>query len=74
MSFETFCALVKLPCRWCGRTPERANGMGVDRKNNNVGHTETNTTPCCAICNMAKGPRTEEEFSLYLEDLIAFHS
>src|ERR1700677_47199 len=42
MSFETYQALIKLPCVWCGRTPEQANGMGVDRRDNKLGHTEGN--------------------------------
>ena len=47
MSLELFCQLVKKTCIWCGRTPEQANGMGIDRKDNTKKHTVGNIEPCC---------------------------
>jgi len=73
MTLETFCRMVKLPCRWCGRTPEQANGMGVDRRDNGLPHLETNIAPCCAECNYARRDRTEEDFGAWILSLAAFH-
>ena len=37
MPLNIYAELIKRPCVWCKRTPEAANGMGVDRRDNNFG-------------------------------------
>lgn len=65
--------LMGQPCFYCGelRTntgwASRKNGEtykynGLDRKDNSVGYTVTNTVPCCFKHNRAKGEQTPEEF------------
>ncbi len=67
MAFETYAELIKLPCTWCGRSPEQANGMGVDRDDNALGHIDGNLSPSCSDCNMVRGSWTRERFSAYLD-------
>ncbi len=74
MTLETFVSLVSQSCHWCGRTPERANGMGVDRKDNSLGHVEGNLHPCCSICNYSRRHAGSEEWGAWVLDMAAFHS
>ncbi len=62
MSLTLFCRLVKRNCIWCGKTPEQANGMGVDRRDNAKGHITGNLDPCCGECNMRRRNSTHTEF------------
>lgn len=39
------------PCDYCGDNNQTA---GVDRVDNTVGYTQTNTAPCCSVCNFMK--------------------
>ena len=39
------------PCTYCGTTDEP---IGMDRIDNNKGHTTDNVVPCCQICNKVK--------------------
>ena len=70
MSLELFCELVKKSCMWCGASPKEANGMGIDRIDNEKGHVTGNLEPCCSGCNMARGSRTHEEFKSWLARII----
>lgn len=36
-------------CVYCG-----FKATGLDRKNNNIGHIESNCVPCCGVCNTTK--------------------
>ena len=74
MTLETFVSLVSQSCHWCGRTPERANGMGVDRKDNSLGHVEGNLHPCCSICNYSRRHASPEEWGAWVLDMAAFHN
>ena len=74
MSFEIYEGLIKQPCVWCGRTPDRANGMGVDRKDNSLGHVEGNLHPCCSLCNYSRRHAGSEEWGAWVLDMAAFHS
>lgn len=70
MSFECYSELIKQNCNWCGRSPIAANGMGIDRRNNDLGHVEGNIEPCCGPCNRARGVMEYEVFSHYILDLL----
>lgn len=37
-------------CFYCGETEK----IGLDRINNNKGHTKDNVVPCCYVCNCAR--------------------
>ena len=74
MTLETFVSLVSQSCHWCGRTPDRANGMGVDRKDNSLGHVEGNIEPCCSICNYSRRNAGAEEWGAWVLDMAAFHN
>ncbi len=51
ISRETIRELISKPCEYCGQKNER---MGVDRKENSLGHIVANTVPCCIRCNALK--------------------
>jgi hypothetical protein len=55
---EVFNRIVVLPCLYCGLQP--ANG--IDRRDNNLGYTQTNSSPCCSPCNYMKKNMEEKEF------------
>jgi hypothetical protein len=42
------------PCYYCGTIDEP---RGLDRKDNDLGHTMDNCIPCCAVCNLTRGNR-----------------
>ena len=62
MSWELFETLVQQNCFWCGRSPEEARGMGIDRMDNTLPHVSTNIKPACADCNMMRRSLTPEVF------------
>jgi hypothetical protein len=64
MTFEVYLEIIKQNCIWCGRTPNEANGIGIDRKDNRFGHVIGNIEPCCWRCNRMRGELTVEEFKL----------
>lgn len=53
LSEDRYGELVKLPCHYCGG-PLGISGVGLDRKENNVGYTNDNALPCCKRCNVVK--------------------
>ena len=59
---DGFCALVQLPCWYCGASPPLGATHGVDRWDNSVGYTADNSVPCCATCNSMKYTHTEARF------------
>lgn len=68
-------------CHYCGSAPKNVqknkNGLGdyvysgLDRKDNTLGYTTANTTPCCYPCNRMKGKLGYTEF---LSCLKAMHA
>jgi|688.fasta_scaffold1280050_2 hypothetical protein len=53
---------LKDSCFYCGETK---SNRGLDRKDNNIGHTLQNTLVCCELCNMTRGNRySVEEMTL----------
>lgn len=49
-TIEDMLEVMNKPCIYCGDT----NKVGLDRLDNNKGHTKDNTVPCCYDCNCAK--------------------
>ena len=46
--------IITRSCWYCGRSPELAGGMGVDRFDNALGYDANNCVPCCFVCNRMK--------------------
>jgi hypothetical protein len=44
---------------------------GIDRRDNELGYTVTNSVPCCPACNVAKAKMNEAEFRAWI---IAVHA
>jgi len=42
---------------------------GIDRKDNAIGYTESNSVACCKICNRAKMDMTYEDFMSWIRNL-----
>jgi hypothetical protein len=63
-------AIMAMPCRYCGDPPrnvtetpsERFIWNGIDRRDNQVGYTATNSVACCTVCNRMKSTMSAEEF------------
>ena len=60
--FDLFCEMIKLPCCFCGATPNEANGMGLDRIDNSKGHLVGNVQPCCFVCNGMRSVLSQKVF------------
>lgn len=76
LTVETFRSLVKSVCDYCGYSNDKTF-IGVDRVDNNLGYTPTNSAPCCRWCNWGKNERTLQEFQDWIDRLHArrlFHS
>jgi hypothetical protein len=56
---EEFIEFWNKPCHYCN---ESIKGIGIDRKDNNVGYTTDNTVSCCSTCNFMKGKLTYQSF------------
>jgi hypothetical protein len=69
MSFEIYSGLIERNCTWCRRTPLVVGGMGIDRRDNSLGHVAGNIEPCCRRCNWRRGTATWEDFGAYLLDM-----
>ena len=54
--------LVK-PCYICNRRPTKTHTNGMDRYDNKLGYTTSNTYPCCADCNYLK---KDSDFHVFL--------
>jgi hypothetical protein len=60
LTIEEFHAIAQQNCVYCGCKPSNGGRKepytynGLDRKNNNMGYTISNTAPCCAKCNAIK--------------------
>jgi len=48
---ERAIAVMMMPCHYC----QVENGHGLDRLNNNLGHSENNVVSCCEKCNYILG-------------------
>jgi hypothetical protein len=59
LTMEDFSNLWNKPCSYCN---EIVPGIGIDRKDNNIGYTASNTISCCTTCNFMKGKLTYTQF------------
>ena len=64
--------LLHLGCMYCGVSLETENGYSLDRINNDLGYLDNNVTPCCKICNMAKGSRSVVDFVEWIKRAYTF--
>ena len=76
---EQFDLLVSGSCHYCGVLPtqkaadhnSRVYGEfyynGIDRKENSLGYTGSNSVSCCGRCNDAKGTMSEKEFLVLVD-------
>lgn len=75
-----FLEMIKSNCHYCGTPPSRIrkwqNGSfiynGIDRLDNNIGYTTSNTVTACYECNQAKHQMTEEHFKKWLKRCFDF--
>jgi hypothetical protein len=66
-TIEEMIEISNKPCVYCGDT----NRIGLDRIDNNKGHTKDNTVPCCYECNCARNNNFTHEEMLLLGKTIA---
>lgn len=59
---EEFLEIINLPCYYCGSS----HHIGIDRKNNSIGYTKSNSLPCCGTCNFMKG---KLDFKPFIENI-----
>lgn len=57
--FETF---TKAQCYYCHKKTSTTHSSGIDRKNNEIGYTQSNCVSCCSECNYMKGALDDAEF------------
>lgn len=79
LSNEQAILLIKSPCFYCGRllksgTKQRKRFKlnGIDRMDNDIGYTITNSVPCCRHCNVAKSTQTMEEFLRHIKLIFSY--
>ena len=86
LTIEEFSDIVSQDCAYCGAPPlermaKRSCGApmyrgaaianGVDRRDNSIGYTKANSTPCCADCNLAKLTKTDKDFIDHCRRVVA---
>lgn len=59
---EEFYTIASGRCYYCGKHNSPTHKNGVDRKNNSIGYTLSNSVPCCGPCNKVKKERNAEEY------------
>lgn len=79
LSKKEFRKITSSNCFYCGNPPKQisyrkhSNGKyiynGIDRKNNKIGYTKSNSVPCCFICNRAKSNMEYKEFIKWIKRL-----
>jgi hypothetical protein len=62
LSKEDFNDIIKNACYYCGKENTLLHKNGIDRKNNTIGYTLTNSVTCCTECNYMKGMLNEGDF------------
>jgi hypothetical protein len=72
LNLEHYKQLLNLGCMYCGQDLQNQNGYCLDRIDNTLGYLDRNVTPCCKICNMAKGDKTVKEFISWIEKAYKF--
>ena len=78
LSADEFRHVVTQPCRYCGSQQEslqkplaKDSGdflfTGIDRIDNDLGYTPSNSAPCCTTCNKMKLDMSEEAFYRHIK-------
>lgn len=77
-------ALVLNNCNYCGSVPSRLVQLkrgkhqilvnGIDRVDNTIGYVYSNCVSCCATCNFSKRDLSMEEWTAWLERMVAFRA
>jgi hypothetical protein len=62
LSIDTFNEIIKNNCYYCGKENTILHKNGIDRKNNILGYTLTNSISCCSECNYMKGMLNDSDF------------
>lgn len=68
LSHEYFYELINKPCYYCN-DKNQIGWNGIDRKDNDIGYTYTNSVACCTMCNKMKFEHTENNFVKYCENI-----
>lgn len=79
-----------MPCQYCGRSDKNSISIkaagrgkwifkdfkynGIDRVDSNIGYTQDNCVPCCAVCNRGKRDMGLDQWLSYLHDIIEFRT
>lgn len=84
---EEFTELIYKACYYCGtehsmekiiysrsKSPWVYKCNGVDRLDNTLGYTNSNSVSCCKICNQAKHTFSAEEFLSWIKKVYDFQS
>lgn len=79
LSKEDFKILNGKKCHYCGSEPsskkfsksKKYNYVynGIDRVDNNIGYTISNSVPCCATCNLMKKDMTKNDFISHINKI-----
>jgi hypothetical protein len=80
LTFDQFKSLITSNCFYCGNEPSNVYKRayydikynGVDRVDNNIGYTLSNTVTCCKICNIAKNNNTYDDFLQWANRLVKY--
>lgn len=70
LAYDEFFPLTQMNCTYCDSVPtnkiSRFNNevtyQGIDRVDNSIGYTKSNSVPCCKFCNVAKNDSSVEDF------------
>lgn len=74
LTINEFKSIAKNKCFYCDSLPPKSPGFrdrspfyhGLDRVNNNLGYSVTNSVSCCSICNYAKHDLSMQDFKIWL--------
>lgn len=69
---DIFCDLVTTNCYYCDFFSDDCMN-GVDRLDNSIGYTESNSVPCCEMCNMMKNTLNESTFILMCAHIATYN-
>ena len=87
LTFQEFLRMSQEPCHYChlpaeqGQTRKHKTGQeggdftyhGLDRIDNEKGHTPENVVPCCWPCNQMKKNKTYLDFMLHIKSIYNNH-
>src|SRR3990172_9485444 len=83
LSINEFKDIIIKPCYYCGDFPtERISkrkhngyfiGHGIDRVNNDIGYTISNSVSCCKHCNIAKSTLSIGDFLTLIKNIYSKH-